>query len=481
MAARRRIAALAICGLGWSVLAPGPGTSFNLPREAHGAGLGSLIRLPAAEAATAAAPADVPPVPVSPYITNDTHPLGPGIRSEEEQVWDALAARGLAPFVVKVTIASDGVSALPDGRLARLAWIWFVYGMDWAGGGSAIVHEVQESARALAAAALEADPRVNRVMLTGYFHKSGRFDGRRTDATFTARLYRDRLLGGPPGLDAGPALKRAGDVWYSADLLAGALVERAAVPHDPHLPPGMRAPGPAPAGDRSVESAERFQGSLLQRLVETKDRLAGFLFGTESRGRLWRGNPRKREIALTFDDGPSPLATPLLLAILHRYGVPATFFVIGEHARAYPYLVAEMIAQGHEVGDHTFHHPNMTTVDAATAADEIAEAAAAIRDAAGGPPRWFRPPGGDYTVEVAAAARRARLGLAMWTTNSGDWALPPAKILVERVQVRAEPGAIVLMHNGTLNTVRALPQIIVGLQHRGYTFVTVSQLAREAE
>ncbi len=454
---------------------PSGGTSRSLP------GLTAWLRLPAAEAAQGVPPQGVPPVPVSPYITNDTHPIGPGIRAEEEAIWQALAGRGLTSFVVKVTVASDGVSTLPDRRLARLAWIWFVYGMNRPGGGAAALREVRESARVLSVTALEADPRVDRVVLSGYYHVSGRFDGRRTDVTFSARLYRDRLLGAPPGRDPGDVLERAGDVWYSPDLLAGMLTARAAVPHDPHLPQGMRPPGPAPAGDRSVESAERFQGTVLERLLETKDRLAGLFFGMESRGRLWRGNPRLREVALTFDDGPSPLATPLVLAILHRYGVHGTFFVIGEHARAYPYLVAEMAAEGHDVGDHTFHHPNMATLDGDTVAQEIGTTAAVIRETAGQPPRWFRPPGGNYTVEVAAAVRRAGLRLAMWTENSGDWALPPAKIVADRVLIRAEPGSIVLMHSTTLNTVQALPRIITELRRRGYTLVTVSQLARDAE
>ena len=73
------------------------------------------------------------------------------------------------------------------------------------------------------------------------------------------------------------------------------------------------------------------------------------------------------------------------------------------------------------------------------------------------------------------------LGLAMWTENSGDWTLPPANIVAQRVMVRAEPGAVILLHNGTMNTVRALPDIIVNLQRRGYRLVTLSQLARDSE
>jgi|GEM_PF-704971 len=421
----------------------------------------------------------VPPVPVSPFITNDTHPIGPGIHPEETQIWQAFVDQGLAPVVVKVTVASDGVTKLPDGRLSRLAWIWFVYGMDRATAPGAMAREAAAIARALATVAARSDPRVDRITLSGYYQMPGRFDGRRTDATFTAALNTARLLAVPAGGDAKAALAASGDVWLAPELLEGALVPRQPLAHDPHLPAGVRAP--VLPGDRSYEAAERFQGGFLERIVDTKIRLEGLLFGATSNRVLWRGNPRRREIALTFDDGPSPLATPLLLAVLRRYGAHATFFVIGQHARAYPYFVAEMVADGHEVGNHTFHHPNMVTVGDAVAESEIATAAIAIDRAAGRPAVWFRPPGGDYTPGVEANARRLGLGMAMWTTNSGDWALPPARIVTERVLARAEPGAIVLMHNTTLNTVRALPAIIVELRRRGYALVTVSQLAQGAE
>ncbi|HKX18486.1 MAG TPA: polysaccharide deacetylase family protein [bacterium] len=436
-----------------------------------------------AEAAPANAPPpgwpDVPPVPVSPYITNDTHPIGPGIHAEETRIWQAFVDERLAPVVVKVTVASDGVTKLPDGRLARLVWIWFVYGMDRAGTPNAMVREAAGTARALAVVAAQADPRVDRVTLSGYYQLPGRFDGRRTDATFTAAVAAPQLLALPGGGDPRAALAAAGHVWLAPELLEGALVPRLPMAHDPHLPAGVRAP--ILPGDRTYEAAERFQGTLLQQIVDTKVRLEGLLFGAASGGMLWRGNPRRREIALTFDDGPSPLTTPLLLAVLRRYGAHASFFVIGQHARAYPYVVSEMVADGDEVGNHTFHHPNMTTLADPVADSEIATAAVVIDRAAGRPAVWFRPPGGDYTTGVAAAARRYRLGMAMWTANSGDWSLPPYRIVIDRVLARAEPGAIILMHSTTLNTVRALPAIIVELRRRGYALVTVSQLAHDAE
>jgi peptidoglycan/xylan/chitin deacetylase (PgdA/CDA1 family)/outer membrane lipoprotein-sorting protein len=406
--------------------------------------------------------------------------IGRSIHSEEVRLRQALAARGLAPVIVKVAVASDGVTHLPDGRIGRLAWIQFTYGSDAGGGPSAVLHQVQERATVLSAAVFQADSRVFEVMLSGYDHGRSPFQTGREDATFTARVLRSRFMRVPAALAPGAALARAGDVWYSPALLSGGPRQPPASWYGPRASGGF-AIGARIGATRSAESAERFHGSLPERVMELKDRLAGLLFGVESRGRLWRGNPRTREIALTFDDGPSPLVTPLLLAVLRRYGAPATFFVIGEHARAYSYLVAEMAADGDEVGDHTFHHPNLTGLPPAAVAREIDTTAALIREITGRPPRWFRPPGGDYTTGVADAARRAGMGLAMWTENSGDWTLPPAKALGEQVPGRAEPGSIILLHSTTMNTARALPEIIVKLRREGYVFVTLSRLAADAE
>ena len=460
-------------------------TSRTAPFErAARAWLSALMPVAVASAAEAASPSrawpGVPPVPVSPYITTDTRPIGPGLRDEEMRIWRAFQAAGLSPFVVKVTVASDGVSRMSNGLIGHLAWIWFVYGMDWTGGAGSLIREVQASERALAVTAFRAEPRVVQVLMTGQYQVSGPFEGRRTDVSVTARLYRQRLLAEPPGLEPAAALARAGDVWYGPSLLAAMPVMLHPRAHEVRLPSGLPRPVPAVPGDRTSESAAHFDGTVVERILETKYRLEGILFGVESHGRFWRGNPRRREIALTFDDGPNPVATPLLLAILRRYGAHATFFVIADHTVPYPYLVRQMIAEGHEVGNHTFHHPNLTTLDNGIVRQELAAAARVLR-ATAGPSRWFRPPGGDYSAPVAQAAGEDGMGLAMWTANSGDWALPPPNVVTERVLARAQPGAIILLHNGTLNTVRALPGILSELKRRGYDLVTVSQLARDAQ
>ncbi len=450
------------------------------------ASVAALGSVPAAEAAQPSPTPDspgwpgVPPVPIAPYITNDTHPIGPGLAAEEVRIWRALKAAGLTPMVVKVTVAGDGVTRLPDGRLGHLAWIRFVYGMDWTGDAAGIVREVQATARALATTAFRADSRAGQVVLTGQYHRSGPFDPRRRDVTFTARLYRDLLTSAPADLEAGLALAQAGDVWYSPDLRAGALVMLPPRVHESLRSSRSPRVAAAPPGDRSAEAAVHFEGNIAQIIVETKRRLDGILFGIESDGRLWRGNPRRQEVALTFDDGPDPVATPLLLGVLRRFGVHATFFVIGEHATTYPYLIKQMAAEGHEVEDHTFHHPRLTTVDASVVREEIAAGSEVLAPLVGAA-RWFRPPGGDYSVDTVSAARASGIRLAMWTVNSGDWTSPPSKLLVERVLARAERGAIILLHNGTLVTVRALPEIIGELQRRGYDMVTLAELAHGAE
>src|SRR5438270_12749807 len=249
----------------------------------------------------------------------DRHtPDRPGLRDEETRIWRALQAAGLSPFVVKVTVASDGVSRMPNGLMGHLAWIWFVYGMDWIGGAGSLIREVQASERALAVTAFRAEPRVAQVLLTGQYQVSGPFEGRRTDVSVTARLYRHRLMAESPGLEPAAALARAGDVWYGPSLLAAIPVMLHPRAHEVRLPSGLPRPVPAVPGDRTSESTEHFDGTLVERILETKYRLEGILFGVETHGRFWRGNPRRREIALTFDDGPNPVATPLLLAILRR-------------------------------------------------------------------------------------------------------------------------------------------------------------------
>jgi peptidoglycan/xylan/chitin deacetylase (PgdA/CDA1 family) len=190
------------------------------------------------------------------------------------------------------------------------------------------------------------------------------------------------------------------------------------------------------------------------------------------------GSPRKREVALTFDDGPGRY-TPQILATLRRMRAPATFFVIGEWARQYPHLVRAEAAAGFEVGDHTETHPLMPRLSAAAQRAQIVNAGAAIRRAGAPFPHLWRPPYGAFNGATLAVLHALRMLMVLWTVDTSDYARPGVERIVAAAVGGAKPGAIILMHDGggdRSETVAALPRIIAALRRHGYRFVTVSQL-----
>ncbi len=184
-------------------------------------------------------------------------------------------------------------------------------------------------------------------------------------------------------------------------------------------------------------------------------------------------------VALTFDDGPSPLYTPQVLDVLERYHTPATFFVVGYHALQYPDLVRAEVRAGMTVGDHSFDHPNYPPFAALTAAridTEIAQGRNALRGLAP-PPRLFRPPGGSFSLYVEATAHRLGLRVTLWSVDPTDWAAGVSSgQIVARVLGAVRPGSIVIMHDGGGNraaTVAALPAIIAGIRAKGLRLVAL--------
>ena len=184
-------------------------------------------------------------------------------------------------------------------------------------------------------------------------------------------------------------------------------------------------------------------------------------------------------VALTFDDGPSPLYTPRVLDVLRRYHTPATFFVVGYHALQYPDLVRAEARAGMTVGDHSFDHPNYPPFAALTAEQidtEIAQGRNALHGLAP-PPRLFRPPGGSFSLYVEAAAHRLGLRVTLWSVDPTDWAAGvSSEQIVTRVLGAVRPGSIVIMHDGGGNraaTVAALPAIIAGIRAKGLRLVAL--------
>ena len=194
--------------------------------------------------------------------------------------------------------------------------------------------------------------------------------------------------------------------------------------------------------------------------------------------KLMRGGPHRREIALTFDDGPHPVYTLQLLNILRRTHTPATFFVVGEQVEKFPGLVRLEVAEGHEIADHTYDHVNLTVIPPELVAYEVQHCNTAIVRATGAPVRFFRPPGGEYNGETVREVSKHGFITTLWTNDPGDFSHPAASAIQAHVTAHLENGGIILLHDGIPQTLSALPAIIAEAKRRGFQFVTVSRLAQ---
>jgi peptidoglycan/xylan/chitin deacetylase (PgdA/CDA1 family) len=153
-------------------------------------------------------------------------------------------------------------------------------------------------------------------------------------------------------------------------------------------------------------------------------------------------------IALTFDDGPNPEITPKLLDLLDRYRAKASFFLIGQHVRAFPELANEIAKRGHAIGNHTETHPRLTFLSARRIAEEIEFCDTAISEATGDKPKWMRPPYGYRSPLLSGIIRRrADAKVVMWSAAARDWKPQPAERVIKHLR-RVRGGDIVLLHDG---------------------------------
>lgn len=197
--------------------------------------------------------------------------------------------------------------------------------------------------------------------------------------------------------------------------------------------------------------------------------------------KIWRGDPNGKEIALTFDDGPHPAYTVRLLDLLRGLHVRATFFVVGKKVDEAPWILPRMLADGHEVANHTYHHLNLDKADEALVMSEIHLGADAIRRACGVNTLSFRPPGGHHNASVLTGAEKMNCRTFLWSDDPADFANPGAEVLEKRLIGKVTGGALVLLHDGIEQTLDILPELIARLKRDGYKFVTVTQLAEHLE
>ncbi len=249
-------------------------------------------------------------------------------------------------------------------------------------------------------------------------------------------------------------------------LWFGILLGGAGCSHTPPQPP------PAPQPTRAVA----VQNNPLTRRINRPSTLppvppAGVKISYSS------VNTTAPVLAMTFDDGPHPTLTPKLLDLLRERNVKCTFFVIGKNARAYPQIIQRMIAEGHEVANHTWNHPSLTSLSDAQIRQELRASEDALMAAANYRPHLIRPPYGAINTRIKQLMF-AEFGYStiMWSVDPQDWRRPGASVVTSRLVSGARPGAIMLAHDIHPPTIAAMPAMFDQLIAQGYQFVTVSQL-----
>ena len=198
---------------------------------------------------------------------------------------------------------------------------------------------------------------------------------------------------------------------------------------------------------------------------------------------LWRAPTNEPKIAITFDDGPHAISTPLILELLQRLNVPATFFLVGKHLEKQQGIAREMVDAGHEIGNHTFSHSLLYLSTKNRIRDEITRTDSLLRSIDGAEPKFFRPPAGFFTKQVLDIADQLGYKTVVGDVYPRDPHLPGKKKIVDRVLQRTVAGSIIILHDGgntqrvdRSQTLEAISEIIPSLKDKGFGFFTLSNL-----
>ncbi len=192
--------------------------------------------------------------------------------------------------------------------------------------------------------------------------------------------------------------------------------------------------------------------------------------------RLFHGNHLRKEIALTIDDGPHTPTGDQLLDILKMEDVKATFFVVGAKLKQRPDLIRRMVAEGHEVANHTQDHLRLPSLNARQVEDELNNCDINFYRVTKQHFNLMRPPGVQYNDKVLAITKKMNYQVITWTCAAKDFDDVSPDYIVNRILSRVENGSIILLHDDRPSTVTALPRIIAALKKDGYTFVTITEM-----
>jgi len=195
---------------------------------------------------------------------------------------------------------------------------------------------------------------------------------------------------------------------------------------------------------------------------------------------LIRGNRGAAEIAFTYDAGSADCETSDILAVLAGHGVKCTFFLTGVWVEKFPELALRIVREGHEIGNHSYGHPDMAKITYQEMLETVLRGEQAIEKATGVDPKpLFRQPFGSFNKEILRAVGEAGYPYSVyWDVDPIDWERPAAQTIVDRILAKAGNGSIVLLHLDGSQTARATGRSIGTLKARGFTFVTIGEMIR---
>lgn len=220
--------------------------------------------------------------------------------------------------------------------------------------------------------------------------------------------------------------------------------------------------------------------------------LTGYIDINLKNRQFWLSKMPKKTVALTFDDGPSPEYTEQVLNILNKYNIKATFFVVGYRIDKYCPLIKRIVAEGHELGNHTYHHNFLTKITPELQQQEMYKTQLAINNCVGSSyiPRWLRSPYGDQNETTLGIAHNLGLNTVLWSLDTNDWRPSSTSKSIVSQATKTNGQDIILMHDATeanpqlglpessnsrQNTVDSLEEIIVKLKANNINFATMSQ------
>jgi len=193
---------------------------------------------------------------------------------------------------------------------------------------------------------------------------------------------------------------------------------------------------------------------------------------------LKRGNTNKKIISLSFDDGPDPVITPLILSVLENHNMPASFFCVGEKIEKNPELVKKAFQKGHIIGNHSYSHSKIFDLRSTkNMVKEIERTSDLIEKTIGEKPLLFRPPFGVTNPLLAKAIKRTGVTSVGWSLRSWD-TNGKVDTVVERLKRKIHPGEVILLHDNRANTVEILNRFLPYLIENGYQVVPLDQLLK---